>query len=87
MIPRDQNSGLVCAWERQYGRPPTTLDATEQIPIEADECANPLFSTEIAVRPDGVLAIIFCAWQHGEIVLELDPFRTLIGLLAGRSIH
>jgi hypothetical protein len=41
---------------------------------------------EPATGENGILAVLLCAWQHGNVVLELNPSETLCHLTGRRSI-
>jgi hypothetical protein len=86
LIPRDQHSGLVFAGTKRFRKPVQTLDANCQIPAEELVEQRLIFTLELATSDNGILALLLCAWQFGDVVLELNPYQTLCGLVGRRSI-
>jgi len=86
LIPRDQYSGLVFGGTRRVRQPLQNLDAACQIPAEEPVEQRLIFTLEPATGENGILAVLLCAWQHGNVVLELNPYETLCGLAGRRSI-
>jgi hypothetical protein len=86
LIPRDQYSGLIFAGTRRFRKPVQSLDASCQIPAEKPVEQGLIFTLEPATGENGVLAVLLCAWQHGNVVLEFNPYHTLCGLVGRRSI-
>jgi hypothetical protein len=85
-LPRDQRSGLILGGSGRFRRPPQALDARDQIPVQSHESQHKLiFTIEPVKSNDGVLAAVLCAWQHGDVIMELDPSQVLCGLTGKRK--
>ncbi|KAM7211094.1 hypothetical protein V8F06_013514 [Rhypophila decipiens] len=87
-IPRHSSTGLVLAATQRFRRPVFGLDARAHLPEEEDasESQRLMFTVEPLVGDDGRLAAILCAWQHGDVVLELNPYSTLYNLVNFRGL-
>jgi hypothetical protein len=86
LIPRDQYSGLVFAGTPRFRKPVQNLDAGCQIPAEEPVEQRLIFTLEPATGENGILAVLLCAWQYGDVVLEFNPYHALRGLAGRRSI-
>lgn len=45
------------------------------------------FATEPYYGPDGTLCALLCAWQYGEVLLELVPVKVFNNLLSKRGLR
>lgn len=87
IIPRHHTTGLVLAANKPFRRPATSVDARTYIPHEGGlNEQGLLFTIEPITGDDGRLAALMCAWQHGDVVLELNPYTTMCNLKGSRSL-
>ncbi|CAH0054822.1 unnamed protein product [Clonostachys solani] len=45
-----------------------------------------IFTVEPTTGDNGVMCALLCAWQHGEVILELNPYTTLFNLTHNRGL-
>ncbi|KAH7143613.1 hypothetical protein EDB81DRAFT_947670 [Dactylonectria macrodidyma] len=87
MLPRDSLTGMVVAADPS--EPVEThiifSRGSRAQPDETD--AGVLFYTEPYHGPDGTLCALLCAWQYGEVLLELDPVKVFDNLLLKRGLR
>ncbi|KAF2681456.1 hypothetical protein K458DRAFT_457041 [Lentithecium fluviatile CBS 122367] len=86
-LPRDQHSGLILAGTKRFRKPAQSLDARDQIPMASFNEQKLLFTVEPVKGDDGILAAVLCVWQHGDAIMELNPYHVLCGLTGQRKLQ
>ncbi|KAJ4250247.1 hypothetical protein NW762_012062 [Fusarium torreyae] len=86
VLPRDPLSGLVIAADCSASIEVRSVFSKGLKLLPRDAMTDVLFSMEPYTGQEGVLRAVICAWQHGEILLELDPMRVHDNLLERRSL-
>ena len=87
MLPREQTSGFILAGDPRSG-PSVKISAPEGIEgleMEDENDGSLIISAEPVVNFQGLPSICLCVWQHGDVVLELDPSVVQSNLLVQRS--
>ena len=89
MIPRDQLSGLIFAGEKPFRKPIRDVDASCQIPMETEKPTEPeiMFTLEPGTTEMGIFSVLICGWMYGSVLLELNPFVVLSGLIGERHLE